>query len=121
MMADDRDPILQNLFTEAVNELEGEEFVDQVLAKTRKQKHKLLAVGAGITLVLVAIVWLFTLPALELVQLITQVLSTTLIELGEGWLAWILTPVNNIAGLLVLSVKALRMAWKRMVGPPYAF
>ena len=49
-----------------------------------------------------------------------QALTTTLIDLGDGWLAWVFSPVNNIAALLVLFVKAIRVGRKRIIGASYA-
>ena len=40
--------------------------------------------------------------------------------LGEGWLAWVLAPVNSVASLLVLSVKTLRMGAARVRRASYA-
>ena len=53
-------------------------------------------------------------------MLVAQGLSISLVDLGEGWLAWVLAPVNSVASLLVLSVKALRMGAARVRRASYA-
>lgn len=118
-MTDDRDPRLQALFADAQGELDGEEFVTGVMAKTRKPKQLLIVVLSGLALLLVAGTWLFSLPAFEISQVIATALTTTLIDLGEGWAAWILSPVNNIASLVVLSLKGIRMIQKKVRGVSY--
>jgi len=120
-MSDNRDPNLQTLFTRTSSELDGEAFTASVMAQTHSHKYRLLAVGIAAALLIAACMWFFTLPMLEFVQLVTQVLTTTLVDLGDGWLGWILTPVNNIASLSVLSVKAIRVAWKKIVSASYAY
>jgi hypothetical protein len=71
------------------------------------------------TLLVTGITWFLAVP-LELAQLIAQALTTTLVELGEGWLAWVFSPINNIGALLILTVKAIQRARKRIVGVAYA-
>ena len=43
-----------------------------------------------------------------------------MIDLGDSWLAWLFSPVNHIAGLLVLSVKAIRVGRKKLLVASYA-
>jgi len=118
-MTDDRDPRLQALFADARAELDGEEFVTRVIAKTRKPKQFVIAGLATIALIMAAAAWLFTLPILGISQVVATALTTTLIDLGEGWLAWVLLPVNNIASVLALCIKALRMIHQKVRGASY--
>jgi len=62
-------------------------------------------------------VWLiFGMPLLEFALLISQFLAMSLMDLGEGWLALVFMPVNNIASLIVITAKAIHMGWKKVVG-----
>ena len=120
MMTDDRDPLLLTLFAEAQRDLDGEEFTAHVMARTRSKRYQVIAGWFSVALVLAGCVWLLALPIQEFAQLIVQALAITLIDLGDSWLAWLFSPVNNIASLLVLSVKAIRMARKKIIGASYA-
>ena len=114
-MTNDRDPILQSLFAAAQKDLDGEAFTDRVNKKTRSQRNRILAALAGTVLVMAACIWIFAIPVQAFPQVVTNFLTTTLIDLGDGWAAWVFSPVNNIAGLLVLSLKAMRMFWKKVI------
>ena len=114
-MTDDWGPQLQTLFKEASEDLDGEVFTTGVLTRTRVRRNRVIAGLGGVVVVLAVCAWLLTVPVFGFVQITTQVLTTTLIDLGEGWLAWMLAPVNNIARLLVVSVKAIRMSWKKLI------
>ena len=120
-MVDDRDPILQNLFYEAANDLDGEAFIAEVMAKTHGRRYRLLTVGFGAALVLAVIVWLLALPIQEFGVLVSQALTATLIDLGDSWVAWVFAPVNNIASLSILTLKAIRVAWKKIVSASYVY
>lgn len=116
-MSDFPDPLLQTLFTEAQQELDGAALTTRVMDKTRKLKFLLLAGGISAALLLLTTVWLvFSMPLLEFAILIAQGLGTTLFDLGEGWLALVFLPINNIAGLLAIIVKTSRMFHKKMIG-----
>jgi hypothetical protein len=114
-MTDERDPLLQSLFADAQHDLDEEAFTAAVMARTRFVRYRRVAPWIGFVLMLAAGAWYLTVP-LEVAQLIAQALTTTLINLGDGWLAWIFSPINNIAALLVLIVKAIRIARKKVIG-----
>jgi hypothetical protein len=122
MTTDQRDPFLQSLFAEAGQQLEGEAFGARVMARTRRLRYLALAGGAALALTVLSGAWLlFGLPLFEFAVLLSQALATPLFNLGEGWLALVLLPVNTVASVLVIALKALRMLHKRIYGAmPYA-
>lgn len=121
MMADGMNTHLQKLFDEAELDLDAGEFTAGVMARTHKLRNRIVAGGIGVALLAAVCIWLLALPVQKFSQLITQALAISLVDLGDGWLAWAFAPVNNIASLLVLSVKATRVAWKKIVGMSYGY
>jgi len=121
MMTDDRNQDLQDLFSETGHELIDDVFTSQVLSQTNRRRNRVFAVVAGVAVVLMAIVWIFSAPLQEFAMLVGQGLATPLVELGDNRLAWVFTPVNNIASLLVLLVKIIRMAWKKLGRASFVF
>ena len=118
MNSDDRDPLLVDFFSDAEVELDGEIFISRVMAETTKLRYRLFAGLIVLVLVLATFTWFLGIP-LEIAQLVSQVLSTPLINLGETWLAFVLSPINHIAGLLVLTAKVVRVFWKKQTGLSY--
>ena len=118
-MTDDRDPVLSSLFASSAVDQDDREFTEHVVAKTRSLRYKIVAGMLAVALVLVAIAWLFSLPVQEIVYLITEGLTTSLVDLGEGWPAWVLAPINNVASVLVISLKAIRMLRKKIISTSY--
>ena len=112
-MADDRDPGLQSLFRQANAQLDGEAFTAQLMTRTRNQRLRVVAGWSSVALLLLACIWLLVLPLQEFAQLMTLILTSSLIDLGEGWLSWFLLPINNIGSVLVLSIKLMRMGSKK--------
>jgi hypothetical protein len=120
-MTEQRDPLLQSLFAEAEQHLEGEALTTRVLARTRRARYLLLGGAGAAVLAALAITWLlFGIPLFEFAVLVASLLTTPLVELGEGWLALALLPVNTVASVLILSLRAMRVFHKKIVGASFA-
>jgi hypothetical protein len=120
-MTEERDTLLQSLFTESQQELDGEEITARVMAKTRHAKNLLLAGGLSAALVILALTWLiFAMPLLEFAVLVAQGPTMTLVDLGEGWLALAFLPVNNIGSLLIITARVIRVLHKRIFNASFA-
>jgi hypothetical protein len=115
-MTEERDPRLQALFEQIGPELDGDEFTARVMAQTRLAKYRLPAILFGMVLAAVAIALLLAPSLQELALLMAHGLTTSLIDLGDGWLASILSPVNTIGSLVIITAKAVRMGQKKIMG-----
>ena len=117
MMTEYRDPTIEKLFREAQRELADEAITERVMAGTRQRLVRMAALALAGSVVVLLVAWyLFAGPLLEFAVLISQFLTNPLIDLGEGWLALVLLPINNIASILVLSTKLSLLAWKKLTG-----
>lgn len=120
-MTEQRDPLLVNLFDQAEQELDGEAITARVMARTRRFRFLLAAGAISVALVLLAGAWLtFALPLFEFAVLIANALTTTLFDLGEGWLALVLMPVNNVASMVIIALRGTHLAWKKLKGGSFA-
>lgn len=121
MMAGDRDKLLQAAFAEARQNLDDEVFTARVMTRSRNLLYLLAGGAISLALVILAGIWLtIGIPLLEFAVLISQLFTTALVDLGEGWLALVFMPVNNIASLFVLSGKAILMAWKKLISASFS-
>ena len=117
MMTEYRDPTIEKLFREAQRELADEAITERVMAGTRQRLVRMAALALAGSVVVLLVAWyLFAGPLLEFAVLISQFLTNPLFDLGTGWLALVLLPINNIASILVLSTKLSLLAWKKLTG-----
>ena len=120
MMTETHDPVLQSLFDEAKQDFEGKVMTASVMAQTRNRLVTKAAVAATFSLVVLLISWyVFAMPLLDFAVLVSQFFTNPLIELGEGWMALIFMPINNIASLSVLAAKGFHMGWKKLTGTTF--
>ncbi|MDA0791092.1 MAG: hypothetical protein O2780_16740 [Proteobacteria bacterium] len=110
------DPMLNDLFRSARQDLPPEPFTGNVLNRTRSFQAWLLA-GTGVAmLLLLPIGWVFSTPLQELALALVNALATPILSLGEGWIGLLLMPVNNVGSAALVVVKLLRVSWRRVSG-----
>lgn len=119
-MNQERDQRLLEAFAEDRRDLAGDEFTDRVMVRTRFLRYRLhAALLAGAALMVGCLLVLA--PSLQgFALLVARGLTTTLVDLGDGWLALAFAPVNTMGSLLIIGVKALRMGQKRLMRAPGA-
>jgi len=119
-MTDERDPTLEALFAEARDELDGEMFTARVMQRSRFARYRTAAGWLAAALLLVVGAGALFTPLQEFALLIGQGLTTALIDMGDGWWALVVAPINSVASVLVLLVKGTRMAMARVRSASYA-
>ena len=120
MIIENQEQMLQSVFAEARQDLDGAAITARVMAKTRRQLYMIAAGVLSLAVALLAGTWLiFGLPLLEFAVLISQFLAMTLVDLGEGWLALVFMPINNLASLFIVTAKAIHLGWKKIIGASF--
>ena len=117
MMTEFRDPLLQSVFDQARQDLDGADLTASVMSRTRRRLVTMAAGAIAISLIAALAAWsLIGISLLEFAVLVSQCLTNPLVELGEGWLALVFLPVNNLASILVAATKLSLMGWKKLTG-----
>ena len=114
-MNDERDPLLESLFAQADREPADDDFNAQVMAHVERRRRNVLLGRFAIVALLVALEALLSAPLQNSVGVFTQVLSTTLVELQNEWLALVVAPLNSIAGLIGMLLLGLHYLYRKMV------
>lgn len=113
-MTTDQDPLLHSLFAIAEQDMSGEPFTTEVMSQIDRQRRSAIIVWICVGLVLLACLWLISAPLLNAINLATQVLPRSLVELDDRWLARILSPVNSIGAVVAFGFLGLRMAYRKI-------
>lgn len=113
-MTIERDPRLQNLFDITKHDLAGEAFAAQVMSQIDNLRRRVVIGWICVGVVFIAGAWLLAAPAQDAAQLLTQVLPLSLIDLGDRWLAQVISPINSVATLVALGLLGLRTAYKKI-------
>ena len=114
-MNDERDPLLESLFSQAEHELVEDKFTVQVMAGVKKRRRNVLIGRLAILALLVALELLLSAPLQNTAGAITQVLGMSLIEVESEWLSLVFAPLNSIAGLLGMLLLSMQFLYRRMM------
>lgn len=114
-MTSDRDPTLQSLFDAAEQNLADAEFTGAVVDRMNRRRRQLLL---GRVAVVAAIVVLEIIPESPLrssMGLVVEALSRDLVPVGDGWLGFLVAPLNSLAGLVGMTLLGLNLLFRRIV------
>jgi hypothetical protein len=113
-VTDDRNPALERLFDVANQDLQDDAFAARVMARIDGQRRLAIVSWIGVGLVMLACVGLLAPTLVGAISLLGLVLPRSLVELHDGWVSALLTPVNSIAGVVALTFLGLRMAYRKI-------
>jgi hypothetical protein len=114
-MNDERDPLLESLFSQAERELVEDQFTLQVMDRVEKRRRNVLIGRVAIVALIIVLELLLSAPLQNTAGVITQALGTSLIEVESGWLTLIFAPLNSIAGLIGMLLLGMQFLYRRMV------
>lgn len=113
-MKDDRDPGLQALFDAAPRASESGAFVARVVADIDRQRQRTILGWVAGAVLLVPVIWWFTGPVVATLDLATQLMPASLVDIETDWLAQLLAPINSVAGVAGLLFLAGWMFFRKI-------
>lgn len=118
-MNDSRDPFLESLFAEAEQgrplAAADSVFISQVMASIASRRRNVLIGRFSIIAILFLFEILMSSPLQNSVGMLTAALNTSLVEMGEGWLAIIAEPLNSVAGLVGILLLGLHALYRKVM------
>ena len=113
-MTDSRDPLLEGLFDAAGQEAHDDQFDDQVMQRVDSLRRRVVIGWTIVGLILVTIGWLFSAPLQGTVNLMTELLPTSLIDVREDWIGQLIAPVNTVAAIVAVGFFSVRLLYKKI-------
>ena len=113
-MTIERDPAILELFNVAEEDLTGEKFVALTMSRVDHLRRRSLAGWILVGLVLLAVGWLLAAPIQGAIQLLTQSLSISLVDLGDRWIARMISPATSVAGVVAFILLGLLAAYRKI-------
>ena len=109
-----RDPALEALFDSAEKELRDDAFTSAVERRIDRRGKRVIAGRLAAVILLVALEVVLESPLQQSLGVAAEILSTALIPLDDEWLAFVLSPINSIAGLIGLLLIGTQHLYRRI-------
>lgn len=112
-MTDDRDPTLEAMFDEAWQALPDDGFTDALFVRIKARHRRMIATRLGILALAIVLEVLLDSPLQNSLGVITKVLGMSIYNFSNEWLAFLLAPVNTVAGILSAVLLGLHFLYRR--------
>ena len=113
-MTDERDPLIESLFAEAEQDFSDDEFVASCMQGVHRRSRRVIASRIAIAVLIIAFELALDAPLKNSVGALASALGTNLYQFDNEWLAFIMTPVNSIAGLVGLMLLGMHALYRRI-------
>jgi hypothetical protein len=113
-MTTERDPLLESFFDAADTAPDNDEFTDSVVRQMKKRRHRVLLGRVAVLALLVLLEILLESPLKTSLGIAAEVLGRSLVDVDGEWLAFLLAPVNSIAGIVGVTLLALNLLYRRL-------
>ena len=112
----ERDPLLLDLFHIANQDLPDAEFITSVMSRIDALRHRAIFAWAATGLALAIAAWLLTPTVVGAVDLLSQTLPQSLVEIDEpaALIGLVLAPVNSIAAAIAITVLVIAFAYRKI-------
>jgi len=109
------DPRIQALFAQAEQALDPEAFLGGVMARINRDRHRLLVVWAGLSLIMITGFALLASPVIDAIIMATNLLPVSLVEVETDWVRQLLAPINSVAAAFAIGILAIRWFYRRVL------
>ena len=113
-MSSDYDPRVQALFAEARQAFDREAFTRDVMAQVDAGRRRTMAVWAIAAVIAMVVLVFLAAPLFTALQLMTELLPESVVEIENDWAEQLLAPVNSVAALIAMLALALRKFYRRI-------
>ena len=115
-MNDELDPNLLAMFDAAKEESLDDNFVDELMIRVDRDRRRGLIVWAAVAAVVALIAYFVAGPVSATLQMVGNLLPTSLINIETAWVRDLLSPINSVAAALAIGVLLVRRFWRGIFG-----
>ena len=109
------DPKLQALFAEATETFDPDAFARDVMARIDAERRRTMLFWAGFGLVALVVLVLLAAPLLAAVNMVSQFLPASLVEIESDLLQQLLSPINSVAAAIAIVALGIRKFYRRFL------
>lgn len=112
----DQDQNLIALFGQAEQPFDNDAFVAGVMSQIDRERRSTLLVWIALCLFIAACITAFAAPLVAAVNMATQLLPVSLVELQDDWIGQLVSPINSVAAavavVLLVTIRFFRRLFR---------
>jgi len=110
----DRDQDLIALFAQAEQQFDNDAFVDGVMSQIDRERRRTMLIWTALSLFVVVCVAAFAVPVITAIDMATQLLPMSLIDIQTDWVRQLVSPINSIAAAVALILLGIIRFFRRI-------
>lgn len=110
----DRDQELIALFAQAEQQFDNDAFVAGVMSEIDRERRRTLLVWTVLSLFIVACIAAFATPVMAAVNMATQLLPVSLVDIQADWVRKLVSPINSVAAAAALVLLGIFRFFRRV-------
>ncbi|XOV89673.1 MAG: hypothetical protein ACFHX7_07255 [Pseudomonadota bacterium] len=114
-MTFERDPVLQSLFDAADQDIADAAFTQRVMERLNIRRRQILLGRIAVVVAIVVLEVMLESPLSNSMGLVVDTLARDLVPVGDGWLGFLLAPVNSLAGLVGVTLLVINALFRRII------
>ncbi len=114
-MSEDRDHVLDALFTESTEPLDDRAFLHEVTRHIESRRRRVPGGRLTVLVLLVALEVILDSPLQSSLGAAADLLGGDLLSIEHEWLAFVLAPINSAAGVLGALLLGLHYLYRKML------
>ena len=111
-MTPEFDPRLQALFDQAEQPLDGDRFLADIMQGVDRQRRRAMLVWSLVGLIILVCLTFIASPVFAAVDLVSQFLPVSLVEIETEWLQMLLSPINSVAAAIAVGALLARKFYR---------
>lgn len=114
-MRDELDSDLQSLFEQQQPIPGSNDFTARVMARVDRRQMGFRALQLGILILLVGLELVFESPISQSMGALNSAMKSSVLELEDEWISFVLEPVNSVAGVLGMVLLGVHFLMRRVL------
>ena len=110
------DPRIQALFAQAEQVFDQDAFLRSVMRRIDGERQRLLVVWAALSFVMIAGLALLAPPVITALEMATNLLPVSLVDIETEWLQLLLAPINSVAAAIAVGALAIVKFFRKILG-----
>lgn len=109
------DPRIQALFAQAEQVFDRDAFLRNVMRRIDRERQRSLLVWTALSIVMIAGLALLAPPVITALEMATNLLPVSLVDIETKWLQLLLAPVNTVAAAIAIGALAIVRFFRKVL------
>ncbi len=114
-MTNELDPNIESLFRASADELPNGSFTKHVMAEVENRRRRSMIGWSVVAVVLLVGAWLAVLSLQDAIFVVSELLPSQLIDLGDSMVAGSIAPLNSPTGLAGIAGLMIYLAFRKLL------